>query len=196
MTAPSIDALVSSRICHDLISPVGAIGNGIELMAELASTMPEVALISDSVDSAKTKLQFFRICFGQCANGADVSARVVVATSSAMLEGKRVTLKWTDLAQSSPRAEVKLLFLLLLCVETALPVGGDITVSRDEYIWTITAHSPRIQADDVWKTLEWQLPQEPFGPGQVQFPLARDLARDLGRTLEIAISDTVLKISL
>ncbi len=58
-----------SRICHDLISPVGAIGNGVEFLAELTETIPEVGLIADSVASANGKLQFFRICFGKFAEG-------------------------------------------------------------------------------------------------------------------------------
>jgi len=52
MDGHNIEALVSSRICHDLISPVGAIGNGIELLESYGAKFPEIGLIADSVDNA------------------------------------------------------------------------------------------------------------------------------------------------
>ena len=92
--AHSIDALVSSRICHDLISPVGAIGNGIELLEGHAARMPEIGLIADSVDNAKAKLRFFRICFGQMSEGALTSATEVEAIATAMIQSPRLRLEW------------------------------------------------------------------------------------------------------
>ncbi len=196
MTAPSMDALVSSRICHDLISPVGAIGNGIELLEVMATTTPEVGLIADSVENAKAKLQFFRICFGQCSDGAVLGRPEVVKTATAMLESERVRLRWEGLEEATPRREVKLVFLLLLCVETALPLGGDIVVTQAGGIWTIAADAPRVQAGDAWKILEWQMPVEPVKPALVQFPLARDLARDLGRTVDMQAGENGLRVTL
>ncbi len=196
MTAPSIDALVSSRICHDLISPVGAIGNGIELLEEMASTLPEVGLIADSVENAKAKLQFFRICFGQSSEGAVLGRPEVEKTAAAMLESARVSLRWKGLEEVTPRREVKLVFLVLLCVETALPLGGDITVSQAGGIWTVDVVAPRVQAGDAWKILEWQMPVEPVQPALVQFLLARDLARDLGRTVDMQETGEGLRVTL
>ena len=59
---PDIAALVGSRICHDLISPIGAIGNGVELIGLTENTSsPELALISESVDNANARIRFFRV---------------------------------------------------------------------------------------------------------------------------------------
>ena len=62
-----LPALIGSRICHDLISPIGAINNGLELL-EMAGTGaapgPELALIGQSVESASARIRFFRIAFG------------------------------------------------------------------------------------------------------------------------------------
>ncbi len=67
---PDLAALVGSRICHDLISPIGAIGNGVELvLLDAAVGGPEVTLIADSVSHANARIRFFRIAFG--ATGAD-----------------------------------------------------------------------------------------------------------------------------
>ena len=62
----NIAALIRSRICHDLISPIGAIGNGVELLTMSASAggSPELDLIADSVHNANARIRFFRIAYG------------------------------------------------------------------------------------------------------------------------------------
>ena len=65
--ATEIAALIASRICHDLISPIGAIGNGMELMALSSGqeqSSPELDLISQSVENANARIRFFRIAYG------------------------------------------------------------------------------------------------------------------------------------
>ncbi len=62
---PDLAALIGSRICHDLISPIGAIGNGVELlMMDGAAKTPELALIAESVANANARIRFFRVAFG------------------------------------------------------------------------------------------------------------------------------------
>ena len=62
---PDLAALLGSRICHDLISPIGAIGNGVELlMMAGAEHGPEIALIAESVGYANARIRFFRVAFG------------------------------------------------------------------------------------------------------------------------------------
>ena len=171
--AHSIDALVSSRICHDLISPVGAIGNGIELLEGHAARMPEIGLIADSVDNAKAKLRFFRICFGQMSEGALTSATEVEAIATAMIQSPRLRLEWRMRSSDFPRERVKLLFLLLLCVETALPIGGTIVVSEQDGAFVVQADGKRIQIQDAWRVFEGE--NVAITPAQVQFPLAQAL---------------------
>lgn len=172
-----IDALVSSRICHDLISPVGAIGNGIELLEEVAAQMPEIALISDSVENAKAKLQYFRVCFGKSSVGAETGASEIESLGDAMLQSARVTLNWQLEANDYPRETVKLIFLLLLCVETALPVGGYITVKQSGTGWVIHAESTRLQRVDAWDILNGGTVSDDLPPAQVQFPIAASFGR-------------------
>jgi histidine phosphotransferase ChpT len=62
---PDLAALIGSRICHDLISPIGAIGNGVELLLmEASGKGPELSLISESVAAANARIRFFRVAFG------------------------------------------------------------------------------------------------------------------------------------
>ncbi len=185
--AHSIDALVSSRICHDLISPVGAIGNGIELLEGHAARMPEIGLIADSVDNAKAKLRFFRICFGQVSDGAQTSTSEVEAIATAMIQTPRLKLEWRMQSVDFPRERAKLLFLLLLCVETALPVGGTIIVSEQDGGFVVRADGKRIQIQDAWRVFVGE--SVPITPAQVQFPLAQALG-----DIQVENSDTSLTV--
>jgi len=185
----SLDTLVSSRICHDLISPVGAIGNGIELLEDSAARMPEIGLISDSVDSAKAKLQFFRICFGQMSNGM-VTSRVVVETiATAMIQTSRIRLEWRMQSADFPRERVKFLFLILLCIETALPVGGTVVISEQEGKFTVQANGKRIHMQDAWRAFEGETVA--ITPAQVQFPLAHVFGN-----VQVESFDTSLTITI
>jgi histidine phosphotransferase ChpT len=73
-TPENIASLISTRICHDLASPLGAIANGLELMglSDLVNT-PEMGLISDSVDAATARIDFFRMAFGAATESALIS---------------------------------------------------------------------------------------------------------------------------
>jgi len=167
----SLDTLVSSRICHDLISPVGAISNGIELLEGYAEKMPEIGLISDSVDNTTAKLRFFRICFGQMSEGAQMGASEVEAIATAMIQTSRLRLEWRLQSTDFPRERVKLLFLMLLCMETALPVGGTIVVSEQDGGFVVRADGKRVQMQDAWRVFKGE--NVAITPAQVQFPLAQ-----------------------
>jgi histidine phosphotransferase ChpT len=74
-------ALVGARICHDLISPIGAIGNGMELLAlSGVPPSPELELIEDSLRNAMARVQFFRIAFGAAEAGQVVSRSEILDT--------------------------------------------------------------------------------------------------------------------
>lgn len=120
--------LLTSRFCHDLISPIGAIGNGLELLEEgdPAMTADAIHLTMDSVRRASTMLQYFRAAFGTA--GARESFRVADARrlAAALLEGGRHRLDWPPEAveaEAPPGVARLLLNLVLLGVE-ALPSGG------------------------------------------------------------------------
>ena len=85
MTPRDVNALLGSRICHDLISPLGAIGNGVELLSlSGVRAESELSLIARSVESANTKIRFFRIAFG-----ATTADQLVSASPSRTCPAKR-----------------------------------------------------------------------------------------------------------
>jgi histidine phosphotransferase ChpT len=73
-----LTSLIGSRICHDLISPLGAIGNGVELLAMSGTAPgPEMDLISQSVENANARIRFFRVAFGAARGGQPRGPRSV-----------------------------------------------------------------------------------------------------------------------
>ena len=187
-----IAALVGSRICHDLISPIGAIGNGVELISMAGSiTGPEMMLISESVAHANARIRFFRIAFGASGQDQRIGRLEVAAVLSDISHGSRVQIEW-DSPNDIARRDVKLVFLLILCLETAMPFGGKISVNRSETRWSLTATSAKLRADAaLWQRLQNPKAVIEIGPAQVQFALVpEELTRQHRRlSLEIGVAE-------
>lgn len=183
-------SLIASRICHDLISPVGAISNGLELMALGGGRDggPELDLVTDSCENASARIRFFRIAFGAATDNALVSRQEVVSVLDRLSAAGRVVYDWVP-GDDLPRREVQLALLALQCVETALPRGGEIRLEYQPGCWTLTGRSERIAPDPaVWDQMDrvatTPRPEDDLpavAPNQVQFLLLPLLARDLGR---------------
>lgn len=188
-------ALIGSRICHDLISPIGAIGNGIELlMMEGRSNSPEIALISDSVAHANARIRFFRVAFGASSPGQRIGAPEVSALLADVMRGSRLGITW-DSPPDLPRVQVKAAFLALLCLETAMPYGGRVAMSLQDG-WRVTASAERLRIEPgLWDPLlAGQVPQT-ANPGQVHFTLLADLARRLALPLQVRLAQTGITMS-
>jgi histidine phosphotransferase ChpT len=194
---PDLAALIASRICHDLISPIGAIGNGVELLTmEASAQRPEMALISESVANANARIRFFRISFGSASGDQRIARAEVISVLTDLTRGGRVGYAWTSPPDLS-RREVRLVFLLLQCLETALAYGGKVSIVRDETGWTILAEASRLRIDPaLWEVLtEPRAPAE-IGAGQVHFALVpEELARQ-GRRLVTEIGETTIRLTV
>jgi histidine phosphotransferase ChpT len=136
--APSdldLAALVASRICHDVISPVGAIANGLELLGEEQDeAMREAALdlIRNSARQASAKLQFCRLAFGAAGSaGAEIDLRDAEKVARGFVEGGKHRLSWDGPVAALPKDRVKLLLNLIALAMNALPRGGLVAVKID-----------------------------------------------------------------
>ncbi len=189
-------ALIGSRICHDLISPVGAINNGIELIQMTTPSLgPEMALISESVTNASARIRFFRIAFG--AAGEQMVGRAeVISILKDVYAGTRLTVVWGPV-EPEPRQRLRLTFLALLCMETAMPYGGRIEVANDGDRISITGHADKFKIDDtLWNAINGSQPDYDLRPAQVQFGLLPFLAAQDGFTLDVATSDEQITIQI
>ena len=126
-------ALVSSRICHDIINPVSAIANGLEMLGEESDqAMRDAAmdLIRKSTAQASAKLQFARLAFGAAGSaGAEVDLRDAEKVSRDFVGGSgKHQIAWQGPAATLPKNKVKLLLNLVALGAVALPRGGAINV--------------------------------------------------------------------
>lgn len=187
-------ALIGSRICHDLISPVGAINNGIELIQMTVPSLgPEMALISESVTNASARIRFFRIAFGAAGEQMVGRAEVISILKDVYAE-TRLSVVWGPI-EPEPRQRLRLTFLALLCMETAMPYGGRIEVANDADRISITGHADKFKIDEaLWNAMSGPQPDYDLRPAQVQFGLLPFLAEQNGFTLDIATSDERITI--
>jgi histidine phosphotransferase ChpT len=186
-----VTALVGSRICHDLISPLSAISNGVELLelSGLAQT-PEMALIAESVENANARIRFFRVAFGAAGHDQMMPRAEITATLTATARGGRMSFYWSP-EGDQPRAEVRAVFLLLQCMESAMPYGGDIRIDRDGAAWELTAEADRMKTDEaLWTAMQSPRTRPQVTASQVQFLLLPDALADLGRSLALKLTPT------
>lgn len=180
-------SLIGSRICHDLVSPVGAISNGVELlgMGGAAPDGPEMQLVADSVAHASARLRFFRIAFGVAGEGQMLGRSETELVLADCYGGGRLALTW-GVTEDQPRQSVKLAFLLLQCVETALPRGGTVHISQTGGRWRIEARSEHLSIDsDLWALLDGRAVPTSLRPADVQFALAPRSASQSGRHIDV-----------
>lgn len=191
-----LNALIGSRICHDLISPLGAIGNGVELLTMSGATSaPEIALIAESVENANARIRFFRIAYGAAPAGAMVSHKEVVGLLRDMYRSSRVSIDWRIL-DDLRRSEAKLSFLLMQCLESALPRGGKILVTRTDDRWHLIATGERLKFEpELWKMLEDGSSGGELIAADVQFALAPAAAAAMHRSITMIAEDNSLTLS-
>lgn len=188
-------AMLGSRICHDIISPLAAIGNGVELLAMGGKVDgPEMALISESVNNAKARIRFFRIAFGLASPGQRVGQPEVLSILKEMTQGGRTRIDWRAEGDQL-RAEVKLAFLALQCLETAMPYGGVAHVARDGDGWVVTGAAARMKIDAaLFESMPDPLAPVEIAPAQVQFALLPLEAARQDRQVSVALDPTQVVI--
>ncbi|GAA5097628.1 histidine phosphotransferase ChpT [Bartonella acomydis] len=129
LKSTDLAALLCSRICHDLISPVGAIQNAMELYDEGGAEEEALQLVRWSVASASARLQFARLAFGFAgASGGHIDTRLAEQVAQQYMQQEKAILKWQALPLLLPKNEVKLLLNLLLIANATVSRGGEIIV--------------------------------------------------------------------
>ena len=191
-----LDGLIGSRICHDLISPLGAIGNGVELLSMAGlPDIPELTLISESVDNANARIRFFRIAFGAAQEGSRIGNSELRSVLADLYRGNRLIVEWR-VQQDVDRAEAKLAFLALQCLESALPWGGRVKVTLTDDRWNLFSTADRLKIDaPLWEMLTNPRSVAPVQPSNVHFALIHPAASKLGRRVATSIGDTSVSIS-
>lgn len=209
MHAADYASLLCSRLCHDLLSPVGALNNGVELLTDEHD--PEMRqrcleLLAESAQASANKLKFFRLAFGAAGGFGD---EVDTHEPRAALEGlfgpeRRIELGWMVGEQRLAKGAVKLLLNLALIAGDALVRGGRLDVGAEASATglelVVRAEGPRLLLDPLLReTLlagagAGDRPLEPRAAGAW---LAHSLAELAGTTIHLSEpSDTRLMIGV
>ena len=188
-------ALLCSRLCHDLLSPVGAMNNGLELLAdENDPAMRErcIDLLNESAAAAANKLKFFRLAFGAAGGfGPTVDPSDARAVATALVEDARTSLEWEVPEGSLPKAAVKILLNLILIAREALVRGGTLFVGAEsrasETEMVVRADGPKLVLDDmVRKALAGELDPAQIDSRTAAAHMVKTLAQRGGGTVQLA----------
>lgn len=201
MSELALMALVCSRLCHDLVGPVGALNNGAELLADEADdedlVAQSVALIADSAADLAERLRFFRAAFGAGGGDQPMPADEFVATARAWLARRRVRLAMAVPAEALPRAFARRLLLLLLIGAEALPRGGTADLVLGDGSARLTVAGERLRfSDDLAAALDPRTPVAGLEPRTAPAALLGRLAAEAGRRVAVTPGDGRLVLAL
>ncbi len=193
MDAVDFASLLCSRLCHDLLSPVGAMNNGLELMAD--ENDPEMreqvmGLLADSASSTANKLKFFRLAFG-AAGGFD--SEIDANEAKTAIEGLfcstgKVQLQWAVTPPTLAKPAIKVLLNLALIAGDALVRGGVLEVGAELQNgiteMAVKADGPRVILDpEIRKALLGDVPDHEIAPRGAAAWLAQQLVRKHGGSI-------------
>lgn len=197
-------ALIASKICHDVISPVGAIYNGIEILNDdddAASESYALSVIKNVTQQASARLQFARFAFGAAGSaGAEIELDTARQISEGLVDGNKHNLIWKGSAGTLPKNQVKLLLNMVACAVTALPRGGEITVDivgdhpKVDFVLRCRgrgARPPQYLSEFVDGTANFDIDAM-----SIQAYYAWRLAQETGMSLSYAVNDDDEEVTL
>jgi len=208
MSGSSIDALdlaalLCSRVCHDLISPVGAIVNGLEVLAEEKDEETQkfaLDLIKKSAGTASAKLQFCRIAFGAAGSaGAQIDTGDAEKISRGFLEDDKTKLAWNLPRAFLAKNRVKLLLNMLLIAAQSIPRGGRLTIDPigqgDSMGFKVSAVGTNAKIPPTAPLLSGEIGEEALDAHRIQPFYAGLLAKASGLKAEIAMDGEAVVIT-
>jgi len=196
-------ALLVSRVCHDLVSPVGAVVNGLEVLedeTDMAMRADALRLVAASAEQAAARLQFARIAFGAAGSaGAELDLAEVGRIMSGLLKGGKVELVWQAEAVNWPKDWAKLLMNAVLVGADSLPRGGKVYVETSR-----AGHAPKFTVRAagtiarMTPEVERALTGEPAGVldgRSIQPYLTHQLSKTIGAVLGTAAAEGEVRLT-
>lgn len=184
LSALDLAALLCSRLCHDLISPVGAIINGLEVMEEDKDEETKtfaLELIKRSASQASAKLQFCRLAFGASGSvGAQIDLGDAEKAARGLFEDGKTMLAWNLPRALVAKNRAKLLLNMLLVASVTIPRGGTLTADPVGEGYRITARGLNARLAATTADLLAGIPAEAVNAHAIQPLYTGILARDCG----------------
>jgi len=196
-------AFLVSRVCHDLVGPLGAVVNGLEVLEDerdSAMRADAIKVVSSSANQALARLQFLRIAFGAAGSvGAELDLGEVSRLAGGLLNGGKVVLHWETPNVNWPKDWAKLVMNATLIAADCLPRGGTVRIetSKDPAVFgfkiVAAGQGARIVAD-VERTLRGETPDEPYDARGVQPYLTHRLAKKLNAGLTMTAGEGCVEL--
>lgn len=195
MNAVELASLLCSRLCHDLMSPVGALNNGLELLGD--ETDPDMRekcleLLGDSARATANKLKFFRLAFGAGGGfGEEIDTREAQAALAGLFgaDGK-IELGWVVESDKLPKGALKLMLNLALLGGDALVRGGRLDVGAErtggQIEIAVRGEGPRILLDPALRETLVSGGNQPIEPRAAGAWLAHSLTAEAGGTIRLS----------
>lgn len=197
----SIDfaSLLCSRLCHDLLNPVGALNNGIELLQdETDADMREqcLALLADSARTSANKLKFYRLAFGSAGGFDDLlpTHEIKAAVEGMFVGSGKVTVEWMIAEERLDKLAAKILLNLALIGGEALPRGGVLTVGLEAQGGAVDiavrCEGARLTlSDDIRGALLGELAESEIGSRTAAAAMIRQLVAERGGQIMLSPQD-------
>ena len=185
-------SLLCSRLCHDLLSPVGALNNGLELLAdETDPGMRErcMELLTESARASANKLKFFRLAFGAAGGfGELVDTGEAKAALESLHGGQgKIKLGWMVEASALPKVAIKVLLNLALIAGDALVRGGQLDIAAEGHEIVVRAEGPRLILDpELRNALLGQADPDMITPRAAASWLVHMLVSDHGGSVQVS----------
>jgi histidine phosphotransferase ChpT len=205
MTAPitigalDLAALLCSRVCHDLISPVGAIINGLEVMEEDKDEETKtfaLDLIKKSANQASAKLQFCRLAFGASGSaGAQIELGDAEKVARGLLEDGKTTLVWNLPRELVAKNRVKLLLNMLLVANGTIPRGGTVRAEATGEGYQVIARGLNARLAPATPDLLAGNPAETVNAHAIQPIYTGILARDCGLAISAKLEGDAVVVT-
>jgi histidine phosphotransferase ChpT len=194
--ALDLAALLCSRVCHDLISPVGAIVNGLEVLEEDKDEETKtfaLDLIKKSAGAASAKLQFCRLAFGAAGSaGAQIELGDAEKVARGLIEDGKITIVWNLPRELVAKNKAKLLLNMLVVAVGSISRGGSLTVDPADGGYRVLASGLNARVNAVTAELLSGSPAHPVDAHAIQPLYTGILARDCGLTVAaVAEGDAV-----
>ena len=204
LTPTTLSAMLCARICHDLISPVGALGTAIEILDDEGNVDMHddaLALVRTSSRQASAKLKFLRIAFGAAGSAPGVIPTAeVIKLSNDMFADSKPDLVWNIDSDGIDKNRARILMNLVMLAIQAAPRGGTVTVSRhgqgEGANFVTVSEGPKVRLDAaVAKAIAGKVPEDGFDGRSIQPLYANLLARDIGGTIGASADETMIQFT-
>ncbi len=195
--------LLCSRICHDLVSPVAAISNGVELLTEMGAggLNDALGLLGHSARQASVRLQAFRLCYGAGGSEALVTGKMIYEAFNQYIESDKVKLEW-DLMNAVPDEDLnpgffKILFNAMLFARECLIRGGTVSVKKEGMRMIVSANGETVTVrEGMAAALAGDLPVKDLSPKTVHAYVTSAFSKHFGFPLSLVQGENTITLNI